>query len=876
MKKRLINNKYCIISTAITFSIMIIIMVFFKIAPFGEYSFTCCDASQQYMPFFSEFIYKLKSGESLYYSFNGGMGYDFFSLFLYYLVSPVNLIAVFFDNKDLPSFMSIIIMLKIVLASTSMSYYFTNRKDGNDSIINVALSVSYSLSGFICGYYYNIMWLDAIVILPILVLGLERLIYDKKPIMYIICLVLSMLCNFYMAFMSCIFITIWFIKILITDLVCEKKWKEAIRCFVSFIIYSVLSAGTSAIFLIPAYLSLQETNASNDTAFSTMWYGNIFSLLSRHIFLTRPIQISIWSGLGNVYCGMIVIIMFFVFVMSSIKLRYKIADLILVVFMVISMNNTYLNFVWHGFHNQNNIPNRFSVFYIFALLVIASNVFDNLKFDVNRKIIAIAVAFVFPIVCFVFVDFDGMISSSRMILISMCLVIIYGVFLILGDVYPQKKKALTIGITSLIILEIGVNSFVTIGYNDLNNEQTFLNYILMKEKNIQKIRKEDSSFYREEIYNATSVNEAVFMNIKGTSLFSSTASGDLVNTMSKVGYMNATNYFGYVSSPVLEDIYGVKYIYSYDDHYSNKNDYSLIQAEETESNGYKYNSYTYLNEDVLPLGFCVNNETKNIQLNAYHYASNINHLVESMTNVEDVYSPVSFDFDILSSNGTASYDQEKALVHYSPDDVKDVTTLVINTTIDKDGWFFCECKNPAIYDIGYYINDELISGDDVGNSLFDLGYLQSGTKFTAVVNLAVTELEGGDVGFLISEFNENNWKKANELLHNNNMDVSDYSSNEISGTINLDSQSLLMITIPFSDGWTIYDNGKPTDSFEVCGAFTGIELEPGNHHIYMKYRPKGISLGLVISIVSLIVLTGIMFFCVKTKHTDLGEKNNLN
>ena len=96
-------------------------------------------------------------------------------------------------------------------------------------------------------------------------------------------------------------------------------------------------------------------------------------------------------------------------------------------------------------------------------------------------------AFVFPIVCFVFVDFDGMISSSRMILISMCLVIIYGVFLILGDVYPQKKKALTIGITSLIILEIGVNSFVTIGYNDLNNEQTFLNYILMKEKNIQKI-----------------------------------------------------------------------------------------------------------------------------------------------------------------------------------------------------------------------------------------------------------------------------------------------------------------------------------------------------------------------------------------------------
>ena len=44
----------------------------------------------------------------------------------------------------------------------------------------------------------------------------------------------------------------------------------------------------------------------------------------------------------------------------------------------------------------------------------------------------------------------------------------------------------------------------------------------------------------------------------------------------------------------------------------------------------------------------------------------------------------------------------------------------------------------------------------------------------------------------------------------------------------------------------------------------------------MKYRPKGISLGLVISIVSLIVLTGIMFFCVKTKHTDLGEKNNLN
>ena len=70
--------------------IMIVIFAERRIFPFGQESFLRTDMYHQYAPFFSEFQHKLRTGGSLLYSWDVGMGVNFAALYAYYLASPLN------------------------------------------------------------------------------------------------------------------------------------------------------------------------------------------------------------------------------------------------------------------------------------------------------------------------------------------------------------------------------------------------------------------------------------------------------------------------------------------------------------------------------------------------------------------------------------------------------------------------------------------------------------------------------------------------------------------------------------------------------------------------------------------------------------------
>ena len=55
-----------------------------------RYGLSSCDCFAQYMPFFTEFYDKVTSGQSLFFSWSGAMGYDFWSVCSYYMAIPLN------------------------------------------------------------------------------------------------------------------------------------------------------------------------------------------------------------------------------------------------------------------------------------------------------------------------------------------------------------------------------------------------------------------------------------------------------------------------------------------------------------------------------------------------------------------------------------------------------------------------------------------------------------------------------------------------------------------------------------------------------------------------------------------------------------------
>ena len=57
-------------------------------------------------------------------------------------------------------------------------------------------------------YSWNVMWLDCLALLPIIILGLEKLVKQNKVSMYVFALAISIWSNYYISIMICIFLVI--------------------------------------------------------------------------------------------------------------------------------------------------------------------------------------------------------------------------------------------------------------------------------------------------------------------------------------------------------------------------------------------------------------------------------------------------------------------------------------------------------------------------------------------------------------------------------------------------------------------------------------------------------------------------------------------
>lgn len=172
--------------------IMIIIFAQRGIFPFGEESFLRTDMYHQYAPFFSEFQYKLKHGGSLLYSWDIGMGVNFAALYSYYLASPLNWLIVLCPKKYIIEFMTYMIVLKVGLSGLTFSWYL--RRHFKTADFGIAFfGIFYALSGYMAAYSWNIMWLDCILLFPLIMLGVEKLVQEKKCILYCITLGLSLI-----------------------------------------------------------------------------------------------------------------------------------------------------------------------------------------------------------------------------------------------------------------------------------------------------------------------------------------------------------------------------------------------------------------------------------------------------------------------------------------------------------------------------------------------------------------------------------------------------------------------------------------------------------------------------------------------------------
>ena len=191
-------GKQEIISFLLPLLAMLGIFVAKGVFPFGKESFLRTDLYHQYAPFFQEFQRKLQSQESLLYSFHIGLGSNFIALIAYYLASPLNWFILLFPKDLVIEYVSYLVLLKIALTGATASLYFRYHFQKNSPYF-IIFALFYALSGYIAAYSWNVMWLDCVLLFPLILLGLERMMDRGDVGLYTVSLALSILSNYYIA-----------------------------------------------------------------------------------------------------------------------------------------------------------------------------------------------------------------------------------------------------------------------------------------------------------------------------------------------------------------------------------------------------------------------------------------------------------------------------------------------------------------------------------------------------------------------------------------------------------------------------------------------------------------------------------------------------
>ena len=137
------------------------------------------DMFSQYLGYFGKLKEVLSGDGSIFYAFNKSIGGNSIGLFAYYLASPLNLIILLFPKELLANAILIIYLIKIGICSLTLAIYINKVYKKNDYSVLI-FSLCYGLMSYNIVFHMNVMWIDGVMLLPLIALGIENIINKNK------------------------------------------------------------------------------------------------------------------------------------------------------------------------------------------------------------------------------------------------------------------------------------------------------------------------------------------------------------------------------------------------------------------------------------------------------------------------------------------------------------------------------------------------------------------------------------------------------------------------------------------------------------------------------------------------------------------------
>ena len=824
--------------------------VIIGIWPFGDGTMLIIDSLHQYLPFYTDFHEKLRSGGSLLYSFSAGLGYNFWATYAYYLASPFNFLIALVPTKNVCDFMDLCILLKIGLCGGCMTWYL-HRRNTRSFALSAAFGTMFALSNFMIGYYFNLMWLDSVAMLPLCMCGIEmicgigtdrRLSDTSDGRLYAAALAYGIWCNYYIGFMLCIFSVLYFAVCLVV------AGKSSIRRLLTRILRfgwtSLIAGGVGAVVLLPAYraLTISESMQNNHFPLTLETFDSFLDMMLTHFAMIKPINIANTQVGLNAYCGVSVLILVLLFALDSrCPLRERIARIALAGLLLLSFSMKTLNYIWHGFHQQNGLPNRFAFVYIAVILTMSYDVLRDLRRISLWKVIAAGIApIVLALVCLIGQygqDYEGNPYSSVVYLVTIALLAGYLIVLLLLRRIPFPRRAAALLLSSLCITEAGVSAVYGIICNDsvtrsiyLEDQESYKN--LMAQIN-------DPDWFRSEVDAQRMRNVTLFCGGNSIVMFNSTMQQSVTNFCDKIGMESRTNKNGYNGvTDLMNDVFGIRYVLSAHGRGSTFYGFETL----TKDN----NLTVYQNDNALPIGFLANSDIRKWDLSGATPIDVQNDFVTLATGHDPIFTLdryLTLEEDVSSG---IRIPEGKQVYVYLPNRVKE---LVVTT--------------PEFIKTYTTFTDHLyvIEACDDSYEASLKAKLNSGSGQNSIVYTCPDELE----------------EEVVRTLSESVLEQVKAEGSRLSGTIHAARDGELVLTIPYDRNWTCRVDGNVVKADCIGEALMGLALTEGAHEISLSYMPDGMMTGLLVSLISiaLMVLTFLYDNKKKRKETAMAGENRL-
>ena len=410
MRCKELNEKYpkgvlYALSALLPMTIMLVVWFFMGSYPFGNKSLMAVDFGQQYISFFGLLKNAVLTGNlsSLTYSFTKSLGGDMIGILAYYLMSPFNIFYILIPFKHYGLAVFLTIWLRYGAIGLSLAHLLIRRYKGAESKrwMIPLFATAYALSGMLVSYQMNVIFYDAMIMLPLVIVYLEQLLDGEAPYPYAFVLGLTVLLQFYMGYMISIFVILYACYYVSPRLAIEGGWKQKLKHYFQplwkFLIYSILGVAMASIILIPVFFNLLESKGqvANAMTFSFAFQINPLDILSK-LSIGGFDNASGWSAgpnLPNIYIGALGFIGFIMFFTSKKMLKErKIAAGVVTLIFFTSFVNEFVSKIWHMGQNPAGFFFRFSWIFSFFMLILAYQVLKE-KIEISRqgKLLSVAV-----------------------------------------------------------------------------------------------------------------------------------------------------------------------------------------------------------------------------------------------------------------------------------------------------------------------------------------------------------------------------------------------------------------------------------------------------------------------------------------------------